>query len=61
MGQFEGMSTLPASFLEKLETIQNANPEVVEEMSTMVKLDEEKIDKEYLNSLAIFCKLMQAL
>ncbi len=32
MGQFDGMSTLPESFLEKLEYIKNVNPEVVENM-----------------------------
>lgn len=34
MGRFEGMSTLPESFLEKLEYIKTVNPEVV---STMVE------------------------
>ncbi|WP_054742741.1 DUF6240 domain-containing protein [Cellulosilyticum ruminicola] len=32
MGQFDGMSTLPESFLDKLEYIKTANPEVVENM-----------------------------
>lgn len=32
MGQFEGMSTLPESFLEKLEYIKTVNPDVVENM-----------------------------
>lgn len=32
LGKFEGMSTLPDSFLEKLESVQNTNPEIVEQM-----------------------------
>lgn len=32
MGQFEGMSTLPESFLEKLEYIKGVKPEVIENM-----------------------------
>lgn len=32
MGQFDGMSTLPESFLEKLEYIKAVNPEVIENM-----------------------------
>ena len=32
LGKFEGMSTLPDSFLEKLASVQNAKPELVESM-----------------------------
>lgn len=32
VGKFEGMKTLPESFLEKLETVKNVNPEVVKSM-----------------------------
>ncbi len=32
LGKFEGMSTLPDSFLEKLASVQNARPELVESM-----------------------------
>ena len=32
LGKFDGMSTLPDSFLEKLESVQNAKPELVESM-----------------------------
>lgn len=32
LGKFDGMSTLPESFLEKLESVQNAKPELVESM-----------------------------
>ena len=32
IGKFDGMKTLPESFLQKLEAVQNADPEVVESM-----------------------------
>lgn len=32
VGKFEGLSTLPESFLEKLQVVQNASPEMVESM-----------------------------
>lgn len=32
LGKFDGMSTLPESFLEKMQAVQNANPEVVQSM-----------------------------
>lgn len=32
IGKFDGMKTLPESFLQKLEAVQNADPEVIENM-----------------------------